>query len=409
MNQFPFLLARRFFGSITTDKTSARLTLICFASIALGSCALLVTTAVINGFRRVTAEVMQSVHPDITIQSFNKEPLSYQKIKSVLETEFKTTCAFHTPFSTTNVLIQSQQIDDISHLATIEGINPLTDPHVRKLPLIMNKENKSIEHILSNGNIIIGKALADELNLSVGSSISLLYATNFQPRNQSVTFAKETARIGALFKTGLDDVDRSLIICSLDFFDEIFPEIGISHIGIRCAQNTDLKKLAFVLGKRFKLDSYAWHELYPAFNEALALENYALILIIILITTITSLSIASLLSLLFFQKRHTLAILRALGVPQTLITKSFLFLGAIIVVGAQMVGGVCAVALSLLLEKYKIITLPDAYYVSYLPAELNPLTVCIVLAIGTAVGLCISWVTTRRNSSLSVMSALKSE
>jgi len=409
MNKFPFLLARRFFGTMASDKTSARLAIICFISIALGSCALLVTTAIVNGFRRVTNDVMQSVHPDLTLQSFDRSPLSYTKIGSVLNKEFASNCITHTPIATESVLVQSKNSDDISHLATIEGINPKTDSLVRKLPLSFEQNNNDLAHILAERKIIIGKTLAEELNVTRGSSLSLLHATNLHLRSQSITFEKESVTVGGIFKTGLDDIDRALIICSLDLFDELFPESGITQIGIRCAPHTDLKTTAQELGKRFKLDAYAWHELYPAFNEALVLENYALIIIIILITTITSLTIASLLSLFLFQKRHTLAILRAMGIPQRLITQSFLLVGAVLVVGAQLTGCLLAIAISLLLEKGKLIALPDAYYIPYLPAELDIVTVATILTIGSIVGFGICWLTARQNTSLSVMTALKSE
>jgi len=157
MNQFPFLLARRFFGTMATDKTSARLALICFTSIALGSCALLVTTAIVNGFRRVTNDVMQSVHPDITLQAFDRTPLSYKKISAVLKKEFTPGCTTHTPFATESVLVQSKNSDDISHLATIEGINPTTDQLVRKLPLSFGQNNQNLAQILAKKEDLHGK------------------------------------------------------------------------------------------------------------------------------------------------------------------------------------------------------------------------------------------------------------
>ncbi|HBL98763.1 TPA: hypothetical protein DDZ86_03915 [Candidatus Dependentiae bacterium] len=408
MRSLPFLLAHRFLRSLAQEQAISRLAIICFASISLGSCALLVTTAIVHGFRRATQETFQNVHPDITIQAFTRAPLAYKKISAVLEKEFKSSCAAQTPYSEGYALAQSDACDDLSHLVTIQGIDPQKDGLVRKLNATLKTQLKSAAAALKDDCVLVGDILAKGLGLAPGETLTLLRPTHANVRSKTIAFEEVTVTVGGVFKTGLDDMDGSLVICPLSLFNRLFPQSGITNIGIKLHPDIPLKPTIQKLSKRFNLDVFSWQELYPALEAALALEDLALMLIVALVALITNLNVASLLSLFLFQKRLPIAILRTMGMQQHILSRGFMIIGATLVIGAQLLGLAMAAGTCFILEHFKLISLPsDAYFASYVPAELHLFSTLWVLGIGITVGLLVSWIAARQARNVDLATTLK--
>ncbi len=408
MRSLPFLLAHRFLRSLALERSFSRLAIICFASISLGSCALLVTTAIVHGFRRATQETFQNVHPDITIQAFTKSPLAYKKISTVLEKEFKEHYNAFAPYSEEYALAQSDACDDLAHLVTVQGIDPQKDNLVRRLNATIKIPTKSVSDALKENHVLIGEMLSKNLKLAPGDTLTLLRTAHTNARTRTVAFEEVPVTVGGIFKTGLDDLDSALVICPLSAFNKIFPETGITSIGLKIKPTTSIQKTISAISKRLKLDVFSWQELYPALEAALELEDLVLMLIVALVALITNLNVASLLSLFLFQKRLPIAILRTMGMQQNVLTKSFMLIGSVIVIGAQLLGLAAAAGICFILEHFKLIALPsDAYFTSYVPAELHLSSTLWVLGIGTVIGILVSWIAARQVKTIDLATTLK--
>ena len=99
---------------------------------------------------------------------------------------------------------------------------------------------------------------------------------------------------------------------------------------------------------------------------ALALEKYAMFFILFLIVLIASMNTISLLFMFITHKKRTIGLLSAMGMSRAAIMKTFITLGMGITFSAACVGLAAAIGISLLLEEYHLISLPDVYYVSHL-------------------------------------------
>ena len=78
-------------------------------------------------------------------------------------------------------------------------------------------------------------------------------------------------------------------------------------------------------------------------------------------------SIISLQFMIITAKRQDQAILQSMGMPKKYCTLIFILIGIIISACASISGLISAFTIGSLLQKYPIITLPEAYYVSQLP------------------------------------------
>jgi lipoprotein-releasing system permease protein len=184
------------------------------------------------------------------------------------------------------------------------------------------------------------------------------------------TFNKMRVTIGGIFKTGIEEYDERMVYSRLSLFNKLFSR-GVSEVYVKLAPHAPALKIKGALKKRFSLEVSSWQDLYPALVSALTLETYAMITIVALITLMAIMSLISLLFLFLMNKSREIALLKAMGMPLRDIKKLFIAIGMGISLSATMVGIAVAALVSWLLERYPFIHLPDAYYVSHLPAELT--------------------------------------
>lgn len=273
---------------------------------------------------------------------------------------------------------------------------------------------QKIEEVINKNNVIIGKEMAENLNVKIGDQINLFFSSEQQIRNRKIKLEQETAIVKGIFKSGLEEYDNSLIICDYYLFKKIFPETGITQIGLQLesASTSKEEKIIKQLKEKFGpygITCYSWKELYPALVEALKLEKYAMFIILALITLVASMNIISLLFMQIIQKRPDIAILKAMGMSDSKISKIFLYLGMSISLTGATLGLFFAFIAGLILEKYPIIKLPDAYYVTYLPAQMDWQIFVTVFFVVLILGFLSTWIPIKKTKKINISQVLRFE
>ena len=217
------------------------------------------------------------------------------------------------------------------------------------------------------------------------------------------------AFISGIFNTGIDEFDSGLILCSLNFLQNIFPESDVTQLNIKLKPGVNEQSVVQKLTDHLKLEAYSWKDLYPALVSALILEKYVMFFILALITLVASMSILSLLYMQITQKRADIAILHAIGTPHTTITAIFMTIGLIITSSASVVGIALAYIASFLLERFPFISLPDAYYVTYIPAKMEWYIPLIVFAVVMAISFIAIWIPIKKIKTINVADVLRFE
>lgn len=382
---------------------------ICFFGIAISTFALTLVAAIMTGFEKATHEKLQGINTDIIIRS--EQCINYEKVDAVLKQDYNHLVAASSPQSLGHALISNEDEASTPAVVIIIGIDPDKQAATSTLATtIREPQNKAFSSLFHNRSLIIGEQLAHLLGTYVGDPVSLLFAPQEEPTSKTVTLSRSKAIIGGIFKTGIDEYDTNVIFCSKDLFADLFPEAGITTIGIKVRASTDASKTLLVLKKRFSsLQVYSWKDLYPAIVEALALEKFAMVIILILISLMASMSIVSLLFMIVTHKRADIAILATMGMSQSNIGTIFILMGMGVAMAATITGLTLALGASWLLTTYQLIKLPDAYYVSHLPAHVSWPLVGAVLGITTLLSFLATWLPARRASKLNTSAVLKSE
>ena len=411
MRYFPLFLARRFLQSSGQEKNISTMIKVCFTGIMIGTFSLTLVVAIMNGFESATHEKLQGIHSDIIIKAHGA-PIAYDKVRTVLLSEFKQTIKAVSPYALGHAMIQAPDSHDISQLVTIIGMDPATDSQVSSLAnTIITPKNSSntLEDLLAHDNLLIGQILAQELDIHPGGPVTLLFTPDQESADGTITLDTIKAHVGQVFKTGIDEFDTHAVFCSLQFFEKIFGDAEISSLGIKLQPGVTPHRVIPVLKERLGLDVFSWKDMYPALVAALLLEKYAMFFILGLITLVASMNIISLLFMYITQKRSDIAILKAMGMSDSAITHIFVILGMTLALSATIIGILGAAVVSWLLETYPFISLPDVYYVSHLPAKISWPIVAAVLAVVTLLSFIATWLPARQIRRMSITSILKFE
>lgn len=370
MKELTWFLARRYLFKSTYENNIGIMMVISFLGIVVGSCSLALVTAITNGFRTSIYEKMQGIHAQVIIKS-RHEPINVLALQEVLKNEFPQVIGV-SPTSTQHGIIHlASDASEISAITLIKAIDPEHESDVSVLQQKIVGTTESLHELLQNNQVIIGTVLSKELELGVGDTFKIMYPSEKQTSEKRIIFDTTTATIGGLFKTGIDELDSSVIICSFDFFNTLFPETGIEQLNLRLAPGSSETATIQALKERTELDVNSWKDLYPALVSALTLEQYVSFLIISLIALVASLNMISLLFMQITQKKTDIALLRVLGASHRSIMTIFIAMGMIITTSATICGLMLAFAISWVLEKYPFIQLPDVYYVTHLPSDMT--------------------------------------
>jgi lipoprotein-releasing system permease protein len=374
--------------------------------IFIGSFSLMLTLAIMHGFDVVTCERLQSIHSQIIIRAYG-DPINMENLGPVLQKEFPEIASF-SPTVMQQVIIQNPHTDDISTVVAIKGIDPQTGWSVSSLAQkIYPQSNQSnLVNLFDNKKIILGKRLAESLDVSIGDTVTLLFAPE-ETKKKRINLNETKVTIGGYFSTGIEDFDIGLIFSSLDLVHQIFPESGITHVQVKLHEGADEKMVINKLRNRLHMEVYSWRDLYPALVSALKLEKYVMFVILMLISLIASMNIISLIFMQINQKRADIAILRAYGMTAHDIRMIFIYMGGFVSFISCTLGIICAILFSLFLKQYPFITLPDAYFVTHLPVHLEPMHIITVFCCCMILSFIGIWIPLRRTEEINITEVLR--
>ncbi len=407
MDHISRMIAWRYITGSMYERSLSIMVIISFMGIFIGSCSLALVGAIMHGFDTETRKQMQSIHPQAEIQS--ADPIDFEHLKEVLTTEFPAITALAPTSSAFGLAHAASDEQQNPVVVMISAIVPQEATSVTTLhEKIITDKPLSVLDDISNG-VFIGSSLAEDLNIAMGDTLDLLYASDQQPHNKKLVFSTHTVTVTGIIRTGYEDVDNRLVLCSFNLFNRLFPDIGIQKVQLRFAQSTDIPQMLSTLRSRLSLEVYTWQDLYPAILAALTLEEYVSFFVIALITLVASMNILALLFMQITNKRTDIALLKTMGLSSSTITKIFIYMGLSISLLASTCGIICATILSYCIDHYKLFPLPDAYYVSHVPAQMTIIIPFLVLIVVTIMSLIATIIPTQRIHSMSISSILRFE
>ncbi len=375
--RLPLLLAWRFLKS-SHEKSISTMLRICFVSIVIGTGSLTLIAAIMNGFEQATHKKLQGIHADVTISAQGKT-IDFPKLQNYLATAYQDQIAAASPSSLHHVMLEVPLSKDTyeSSICVLKAVEPSLEKDVSHLNnyFCAGTTWASLDH-----GIFMGERLARQLNLVIGSLVTLLYHT------QDDTILKIKVPVTGMFNTGIHDLDEQVIIGSYELVDTLFPHTA-TEVSCSLAAAAHEEITIQSLRDDLSLEVHSWKDRYTPLVAALTLEKYAMWVILLLVTLVASLTMVSLLYMYGTHKKTDIALLASQGMAASDLRMLFVAIATFITFSATITGVLLALFGTWILATYPFITLPDVYYVSHLPAQLNGTILVSVMGIALVISI----------------------
>jgi len=364
-----FWLAKKLAFNFYNNKSLKTMVCLTSISIIISNCALVLSLAIIHGFEIETKKQLQTIYPDLIIENnFNSFSynLNYFEVEKEINKNFSKEILAISPKDSQQVIVYNPELENgLSSASIITGINPNLEIKTSNL------NNKIINNNLlnlKNNFIILGYKLASNYNLKPGDQVTLLTPDSNSSSKNKIYFHNHKAKILALFKTNIDDLDSNLVYCNLNFLNQIFNK-NISQIGVKLNKNINKSLLIKKLKKNLNLAVFSWEELYGPLLITMNLEKIVAGIILFLILLLSSINILTLNFMLISTKTIEITILKFLGLANYKIQAVFVYISLIITLFSSITGMTLAYVLGIILNKSNFINFSEIYLITNLPIK----------------------------------------
>lgn len=381
MNAATFISKRIF--SLSKENLSSTVMRIAVTSVALGIAIMLISIAVVIGFKnQIKDKVIGFVAP-IHIQALNQN-------ESIEETPFLfdsvLIARLDKPFITEMYKTANKagiiKTDDEIQTVVLKGVDSNYNWNYIGSYLINGNIPQYIENERSN-DVLISNIIAAKMNLNVGDPVRIWFV------DQDLKARGRKFNVTGVYETGLQECDERYVYCDLNQIRRLNGwnnrEVGHLEIWVDDEKNINDYNEQIYYSIPTNLVSYTAMETYPQIFDWLELQDMNVLIIIVLMLLVAGITIISMLLIIILERTSTIGLLKAMGASNGLIRSIFLKRSCRILLIGMAIGNVIGIGLCLIQKYTNLITLsPESYYLSAVPIELNIWNI-LALNIGTLI------------------------
>jgi len=307
----------------------AALLLVFMLSFQFGSYDVMINTAVRihTGHLQIQAE---GYHDN---QDIRRVVTSYAAVGDILETV--SSVAAYTYRAHAFSLASSQ---DRTYGVMVSGIDPAREARVSTITSLLREGSYLAADDVNQA--LLGKLLAENLNVSVGDEVTLLG----QGRDGSV--AATVVIVKGLFRSGQDTFDRSALYIPLHHFQDVYSMRETVHAVVSvCTALGDVEEAERAVTAR--LNSLAtkhslvlldWKDLMPGLAQGIALDLVSGIIMYLLLVIVVAFSILNTFLMAVFERTREFGVMMAMGVTPGRLTRLLLMESCIITLFGVIIG-----------------------------------------------------------------------
>lgn len=289
-----------------------------------------------------------------------------------------------------------------------------------KGPLADGITAAAAERFRGGKSILLGNRLGQRLGVAAGDRIKLI-----SPTSQTTVLGglprMKTYEIAGLFDVGMYEYDNGFIFMPLQAAQVFFQLKGkVSGLEImledpnQVAALTDSLKAAAGDGLWVR----DWRQRNSSFFNALQVERNVMFLILTLIILVAAFNVISSLIMLVKDKGRGIAILRTMGASKGMVTRIFFLVGASVGLTGTIVGALLGLLFADNIEAIRgfleaisgaELFAAEIYFLSRLPAEINPAEVTSVILMALSLSFLATIYPAWRASRLDPVEALRNE
>jgi len=219
------------------------------------------------------------------------------------------------------------------------GIN--IDDHLRVSDLGTQIVQGSIDNFrVQQGGVLIGKVIADKLQLEVGDTFEIVDRTELHH-----------FRVAGIYQTGVSDIDSVRVYLKMDDARSLFKKpTGASYLQVSLYDRNRAREDAAEMTNTLQYRADAWQDREKSWLGVFRAFRVATGITVSVFTLIAGLAMFNTLAMIVLEKTKEIAILRSMGYTREDISRIFLWQAAIVLaigtVAGCLVGAIITFAIS---------------------------------------------------------------
>lgn len=370
-NALPLLIAQRYLFAHKSQNAINVISAISALGVMVATAAIVIVLSVFNGLNGLVTRLFGSFDPDLRIEAAEGKSFVVDSLVVAAVDGCRGVAAWSEVVED-NALVRygKRQMP-----ATVMGVGANYDD-------VTSIDSIVVEGAFRPGQCLLGEVLASRLSVSSLSFVPnvVFYAPKRRGRvsmsRPERSFVERVERVGGVFSVQQVDYDASRVLASIETARALFdyPDTVATSISARVAAGADAARVADELRGRLPdglvvKDKWMQHESFFKMMEVEKLMAFAILLFIALIAAF---NIIGSMSMLIFEKKESIAVLRSMGADGAMVTRVFLFEGWLLSVGGAVLGLLLGVGLTLAQERWGVVGFggDESYIIDSYPVEL---------------------------------------
>jgi lipoprotein-releasing system permease protein len=380
-NAFERMVAMRYLRARRGERFVSVIAGFSLAGIALGVATLIIVMAVMSGFKSSLLNSILGLNGHLAVYSqlntgiadFDAQAARLRAVPGVVSA---------TPIIEGQVLFAA---NGTNSGGLVRGIQPAD---LRELPSIANNIREgSLNDFAGNDVIVVGTTLAERFGIGVGSRLTVI-----SPEGAVTAFGTvprvRAYRVVAIFDAGMNEYNSAYTFMPLSAAQIYFqkPDSATEiQVMVKDPENIgavtgDIRNAMH--GQPVRVID--WTQSNDSFFAAVTVEQNVMFLILTLIILVAAFNVVSSMIMLVKDKTGDIAVLRTIGASRGAIMRIFLMCGASVGVTGTFTGTLIGVVFCLNIERLRVwlqnasgtkLFDPEVYYLTHLPAKMEPSTV----------------------------------
>lgn len=370
-------IARRLYRDTDGGKQVSRpAVLIAMVGIAIGLAVMIITVAVVIGFKGEVRNKVTGFGSHIQISNFDAVR-SFETHPVVVSDSMMAALSVYPDvkhvqrYSTKPGMIKT---DDAFQGMVLKGVGPEFDASFFRSNLIEGDIPVFSDSVATN-QVVISKALSDKLKLKLGDKIYTYYIQD-NVRVRPLT-------IKGIYQTNFSEYDNLFLLTDLYTVNRLNnwkPE-QVSGVELQVNDYDRLESITYELAESTdnRADKYGGvyfvqniEQLNPQIFEWLGLLDLNVWVILILMVGVAGFTMISGLLIIIIERTNMIGILKALGANNFTIRKVFLWFSVFLIGKGMIWGNAIGLLFCVLQSQFHIFKLdPESYYVDSVPVSFN--------------------------------------
>jgi len=344
---YEWLIGTRYLRSAHRSGFVSFVAVMSVIGLALGVAVLIVVLSVLNGFEGELRHRMLAVTSHATITGIEGRIGDWREAQADAATR-KNVVAVAPFVESRGLLANGERVAG----SLVRGVLPEEEKKAVGLGARM-KEGALEDLQPGKFRVILGKALAEELEVKVGQSVVLMAPegsvtpAGFEPR-------KRRFLVSGIFESGMYEYDRGLALTHMSDAAKLY-RLGDEVTGLRLALEDPFQARATVREVALAIDYSGagyyvsdWTQDHAVFFRSIELTKSMMFFILLILVVVAAINLVATLVMIVKEKQTDIAILRTIGAAPNNVLRMFLVQGAII----GFVGTVAGALLGWLLAYY---------------------------------------------------------